>query len=91
VGASNVQPLLEREVAEEALDRVDRDALSRFGAVADALARVVTDRPWIAGQRVVGDELAPRLLVAAGRRVREPGLDVLPGRAAALHGGSRST
>ena len=34
------------------------------------------------GQRIVGDELAPRLLVAAGLRVRQPRLDVLAGRAA---------
>ena len=76
--------LLEREVAQEALDRVDRDGAVEAGAVADALARVVADPPVDRGQRVVGDELAPRLLVPAGLRVRQPGLDVLAGRAAGV-------
>ena len=73
--------LLERQIAEEALDRVDRDGAVELGAVADALARVVADAPVDRGQRIVGDQLAPRLLVAAGRacaRAR-PGCSRPPG------------
>jgi len=36
---------LEREVAEEPLDRVDRHRAVELGAIANALARVVTDPP----------------------------------------------
>ena len=36
---------LQRQVAEEPLDRVDRDGAVEVGAVADALARVVADPP----------------------------------------------
>ena len=59
-------------------------ALSRSGAVADALARVVADPPVDRRQRIVGDELAPRLLVSARLGVRQPRLDVLAGRAAGV-------
>ena len=76
--------LLQREVAQEPLDRVDRDGAVEIGAVADALARVVADPPVDRGQRIVGDELTPRLLVPARLSVREPGLDVLAGRAAGV-------
>src|SRR5262249_37672008 len=69
-------------VAEEALDRVDRDCAVELGAVAGALARVVADAPVDRGERVVRDELPPGLLVPALLREPEPGLDVLAGRAA---------
>ena len=77
-------PLLQREVAEEPLDRMNRDGAVEVGAVAHALARVVADPPVDRGQRIVGDQLAPRLLVSARLGVREPGLDVLAGRAAGV-------
>ena len=69
--------LLPREVTEEPLDRVDRDGAVEIGAVANALARVVTDPPVDRRERVVGDQLAPGQLVVAGLRVRQPRLDVL--------------
>ena len=73
--------LLEREVAEEPLDRVDRDGAVEVGAVADALARVVADPSVDRGQRIVRDELAPRLLVPArlGVRRARPGCSRRPG------------
>ena len=77
-------PLLQREVAEEPLDRMDRDGAVEVGAVADALARVVADPPVDRGERIVRDELTPRLLVPARLGVRQPGLDVLAGRAAGV-------
>ena len=76
--------LLACEVAQEALDRMDRHRSVELGPVADALARVVADPAVDRGQRVVGDEFAPRLLVPSRSRMREPGLDVLPGGAARI-------
>ncbi len=73
---------LERQVAQEPLDRMDRDRRVEVGAVADALARVVADSPVDRGKRVVCNELTPGLLVATRLGVREPGLDVLARRAA---------
>ena len=75
---------LEGEVAEKALDGVDRDRAVEGGAVADALTRVVTDASVNRGERVVRDELPPRLLVLSVLRVRQPGLDVLARRAAGV-------
>ena len=83
-GGSNGHPLLPREVAEEPLDRVDRDRAVEVGAVADGLARVVADPSVDRRQWIVGDELAPRQLVIAGLGVRQPGLDVLAGGAAGV-------
>ncbi len=77
-------PPLEREVAEEPLDRVDRDGAVKVGAVADALARVVADPPMDRRHRVVSDQLPPRLLIVADLGVRQPSLDVLAGRAAGI-------
>src|SRR5215472_5068220 len=73
---------LQREVAEEPLHRVNRDGAVQTGPVADALTGVVADPPVDRGQRIVGDKLPPGLLMPAGLGVRQPGLDVLPGRAA---------
>ena len=70
--------VLAGEVAQEPLDRVDRDGAVEVGAVADALARVVTDPPVYRRKRVVGDELTPGLIVASRGGMTEPRLDVLP-------------
>ena len=76
--------LLACEVAQEALDGMDRDGAVELGSVARAFAWVVTDPAVDRGQRVVCDELAPRLLVPSRSRMGEPGLDVLAGRAACV-------
>ena len=83
-GRVELPPLLEREVAQEPLDRMDRDGAVEVGAVADALARVVADPPVDRGQRIVRDELTPGLLVPARLGMRQPGLDVLARRAARI-------
>ena len=77
-------PPLQRQVAQEPLDRVDRDGAVEVGTVADALARVVTKPPVNRRERIVGHQLTPRVLVATRLRVRQPGLDVLPGWAAGI-------
>ena len=73
--------LLDRLVAEEALDRVDAHGLVELAAVAGRLARVVADPPHDRGERVVLHQHAPGGLVVALLRVVEPALDVLAGRA----------
>ena len=73
--------LLQRQVAQEPLDRVDRDGAVELGAVADALARVVTDPPVNRRERIVGHQLAPRLLVTTRRACApaRPGCSRPPG------------
>ena len=72
--------LLVGEVTEVALDRVDRHRAVELLAVAARLARVVADPAVDRGERVVGGQLPPGVLVLADPSVREPGLDVLAGR-----------
>src|SRR5260370_30265501 len=63
---------------------MDRDSAVQAGAVAGGRTGVVADPAADRWQRIVGDELAPRLLVAACLRMSQPRLDVLPGRAASV-------
>jgi hypothetical protein len=77
---------LEREIAQEALDRVDGDGAVELTAVAAALARVVADPTVDGGEGIVCDQRAPRLFVPAGLDVREPRLDVLARRAGLVAG-----
>ena len=73
--------LARRQVAEEALDRVDGDCAVDLLATAAGFTRVITDPPVHRRQRVVPDQRQPRLAVATGLRMGEPRLDVLSGRA----------
>ena len=77
-------PPLKREIAEEPLDAVNRHRAVEAGAVADALARVVADPAVDRRHRIVADQLPPRPFVVACLGVGQPGLDVLPGRAARI-------
>ena len=72
---------LARQIAEKPLHRVDRDGAVELRAVAAGLARVVAHPAVDRRKRVVVDEHAPRLLVLSRLHLREPFLDVLPGRA----------
>ena len=74
--------LLQGQVAQEALDPVNRQRAVQIGAIADALARVVADPAVDRRERVVHGQHAPGLLVLAVLDVSHPALDVLPGRAA---------
>jgi len=78
---------LQREVAEEALERVDRHRLVELRPVAGVFAGVVADAPLDRGERVVGHEELPGLLVTARLDRGEPRLDVLAGRARRVAGG----
>ena len=80
--------LLDRLVADEALDRVDADRLVELAAVAGGLARVVTDATHDRREGVVLDDLAPGALVAlaAVLGLVEPGLAVLAGGAGVVAG-----
>jgi hypothetical protein len=70
--------LLDRLVAEKALDGVDADRLVELAAVARAFARVIAHAAHDRRQRVVFGQRAPRGFVVAGLRVIQPALDVLP-------------
>ena len=82
--------LVQRQVAEEPLHRVDRHRAVQLGPVAHGLAGVVTNPPVDGGQRVVRYQLPPGGLRPPGLDLGQPGLDVLPAGQPALHGGSRS-
>ena len=71
--------LLDRLVAQEALDRVDADRLVEHAAVAGGLARVVADPAHHRGERVGRHDRAPGPLVAVAALlgVVQPRLDVL--------------
>ena len=68
-------------IPQEAFHRVDAHGRVHLGAVAGALAAVVADPAHDGRERVVLHEHAPGLLVLAGLGVKQPGLDVLAGRA----------
>ena len=76
--------LLDRQVAQEALDPVDRDRPVELEPVAGGFARVVADPAVDGGERVVDRELAPGALVVPGLDQRQPGLDVLARGAAGV-------
>jgi hypothetical protein len=78
--------LLDREIAEEALDAVDADRLVERPAVALRLARVVADPAHDRREGVVLHDPPPGALVAGAALLGlvEPALDVLAGRAAAV-------
>ena len=80
--------VLDRLVAEEALDRVDAHRLVELAAVAGGLARVVADAPHDRRERVVLHDLTPGCLVAVAAvlGVVEPLLDVLAGRTGVVAG-----
>src|SRR5215217_7052190 len=75
--------LLDREIADEALDGVDAHRLIELGPVADRLAGVVADSAHHARKRIVVNELLPCPAIAVTARLRfvEPRLDVFTGRA----------
>src|SRR6185436_18800766 len=69
--------LLQRQVAEEALHRVDADGLVERRPVAGAFARVVAHAAHRRRHGVVLDQGKPRRAVVTAFRVEEPPLDVL--------------
>jgi hypothetical protein len=83
--------LLQRLVAEEALDRVDADRVVDLGAIAHAFARVVADSSHDRRERVVAGEMAPRRLVVAAFGVKSQPWMSSPAGHCALQGGMRST
>jgi hypothetical protein len=78
--------LRRRHVAQEPLDRMDRDGGVHLGAIAGGFARVVADPAMRRRQGVVGHERLPRPAVFAGLCRRQPGLHVLAGRAGVVAG-----
>ncbi len=74
----------ERLVTDEALDRVDADALVELRAVAGRFARVVADATHARRQRIRFGQQPPRLFVVARFGVEQPALDVLARRASVI-------
>ena len=74
-------PLLNRAIAEEALDGMDADRAVQLLAVAGALAGVIADPAVHSGHGVVRDQGPPGPLETPGLSLGEPRLDVLAGRA----------
>jgi hypothetical protein len=77
-------PPLKREIAEEPLNAVNRYGAVEIGSVADALARVIADPAVDRRHRIVADQLPPRPFMVPCLGVGQPGLNVLPGRAARI-------
>ncbi len=77
---------LDREVAQEPLDRVDADGAVELAAVTGALAGMIADTAVNGGKGVVLDEPAPSRLEVAALGGVEPALDILAGRAGVIAG-----
>jgi alkylation response protein AidB-like acyl-CoA dehydrogenase len=80
---------IRHQVAEMALDRMDRDCSVELRAVAGGFARVVADATVDGRERVVVREHPPGLLVLADPGVRQPALDVLARRAGVVARGQQ--
>jgi hypothetical protein len=72
--------LFDREIAKEAIKRVDRDGLVEELSIAGALAGMVTSAPVGRRKRIVFHVFAPGFFVSAGLRERQPSLDIQAGR-----------
>ena len=84
---------LERQVAEEALDRVDRHGAVEVRAVAVALARVVADAPVDGGERIVRHQRSatPARARRPARAPASPGCSRPPGRRCCTAAADRRT
>ena len=76
----NPPSFFRREIAEEAIQRVDRNRLVQLRAVAGAFAGVIARAAVRPRQGVLLHVFLPRRLVSPRLREVEPGLDVLAGR-----------
>ena len=74
--------LLECEVTEKALNRMNRYGAVEFRPVACGFAGVIADTSVDRREGVVGRQLEPGIMVAPGLGVSQPRLDVLSGRTA---------
>ena len=75
-----------RKVTQEAFDGVNADRTVELLAVAAGFAGVIADTAVHARQWVVADQRLPGGAILAGLRERQPGLDVLAGRAGDIAG-----
>ena len=81
--------LLQRQIAEETLDAVNRHRAIEIGTVAYALTWVVTDPAVDRRERVLSRQEPPCLLVLPNLDVGHPALDVLARRAAGVTRGQQ--
>src|SRR5271166_1985688 len=65
---------------------MDRYRRIHLTAIAAGFARVVANPAMCCRQRVVGDQRLPRLAEFAGLCVRQPALDIFPGRTGVVAG-----
>jgi hypothetical protein len=76
----------QRQVAQEAIDRVDRHRLIEKLPIASAFTRMVAGAPVRPGKRIFFHVLAPGVFPLAGLSQREPRLDVQARRTAVVAG-----
>ena len=81
--------VLDGQVAEEALDRVDADSVVDLAPVAGRFARVVADPPMDRRHRIVPDQDSPGRLEIPGLRLVQPALNVLSGWTGVVAGRDR--
>ena len=84
--ARKTPPLLQGEIAEIALDRVDADRAVQVLAVAAVLAGVIADTAVHRRQRIVHRQNAPGFLVTICLHLGKPGLNILAGGAGMVAG-----
>jgi hypothetical protein len=84
LGWCELPSLLNRLVAEKALDRIDADRLIDLGAIAGRFTRMIADSPHNGRQRIVLCEDAPRGFVIARFGMGQPALNVLARRAGVI-------
>src|SRR4029077_11458644 len=72
--------LFDREIAKEAIKRVDRHRLVEELSIAGAFAGMVAGASMGRRKRVVFPVFSLGLFVSAGRRERQPSLDIQAGR-----------
>src|SRR6185295_19254512 len=77
---------LDRKIAEEAIERVDRYRLIEELPIAGAFAGVVTRAPVYRRQRIIFHVFAPSVFVPAGLRQRQPRLNIHARRTGVIAG-----
>ena len=85
-GNRNRPAMFAGQIAKVSLHRMNADCAVELSTVAACLAGVIADPAVDGGQRIVLDKFQPSLLKSASLSMREPGLNILAGRAGVVAG-----